>query len=96
MLLRHNVSRVGKIKFWPLVILPVVYFLSYEISYYQAFFPSSPVTASISSSLMLPILLFTYSANVSGLLVGIGFHSIARGTEKYSHARDYLIINTSL
>src|SRR5262249_36108769 len=50
LLLRYHIQRVGKVKFWVLVCFPVVFFLSYEISYYQSFYPSSPVTTAISSN----------------------------------------------
>jgi hypothetical protein len=78
LLLRHHIQRVGRIKFWILVTLPIVYFLSYEISLYQTIYPSSPVTAAISSSLTVPILLYTYSSIATGVLFGFGFRSISR------------------
>jgi hypothetical protein len=36
LLLRHNIRRVGKIKFWILVTLPLIYFGVYNISLYQS------------------------------------------------------------
>lgn len=89
--LRHNIKRVGRVKFWILVSFPVVFFLSYEVSYYQTFYPSSPVTTAISSNLMLLIWLDTYAITVSGVLFGIGFRSVSRSVNKPSHVRDYMI-----
>jgi hypothetical protein len=91
LLLRHNIKRVGRVKFWILVSFPVVFFLSYEVSYYQTFYPSSPVTTAISSNLMLPIWLDTYAITVSGVLFGIGFRSVSRSVSQHSHVRDYMI-----
>jgi hypothetical protein len=92
LLLHHHIQRVGRIKFWILVTLPIVYFLSYEISYYQSFYPSSPVTTAISSNLMLPILLYTYAITICGVLFGLGFRSTSRGLSQHIHVRDYMII----
>ena len=92
LLLRHHLQRVGKVKFWILVSFPVVFFLSYEISYYQAFYPSSPVTTAISSNLMLPIWLDTYAITFSGVLFGIGFRSVSRSVGQNIHVSDYMVI----
>jgi hypothetical protein len=91
-LLRHNIQRVGKVKFWILVGAPLVFFMSYYISYYQTFYPSSPVTTAISSNLMIPILLFMYSIILCGVLFGIGFRSVAVFVSHSIHVRDYMII----
>jgi hypothetical protein len=66
--------------------------MNYEISLYQNFFPSSPVTTAISASLTLPILLYTFSGNVGGVLFGIGFWSVSRAVNQHSHVRDYMFI----
>jgi hypothetical protein len=92
LLLRHNIQRVGKIKFWILVTAPLVFFMSYYVSYYQTFYPSSPVTTAISSNLMIPILLFMYSIILCGVLFGIGFRFVAMFVSPSSHVRDYMII----
>src|SRR5215831_6570159 len=92
LLLRHHIQRVGKVKFWVLVCFPVVFFLSYEISYYQAIYPSSPVTTAISSNLMVPIWLDTYALSIAGVLFGIGFRSISRSVSHHVHVRDYMVI----
>ena len=92
LLLRHHIQRDGRTKFWILVTLPAVYYLSYEISLYQTIYPSSPVTTAISSSFTIPILLGTYSYVVSGVLFGFGFRSVSRVISQYSHVRDYMVI----
>jgi hypothetical protein len=91
-LLRHNIQRVGKVKFWILVSAPLVFFMSYYISYYQTFYPSSPVTTAISSNLVIPILLFMYSIILCGALFGIGFRSVAVFVSHSRHVRDFMIV----
>lgn len=92
LLLRHHIQRDGRTKFWILVTLPAVYYLSYEISLYQTIYRSSHVTTAISSSFTIPILLGTYSYVVSGVLFGFGFRSVSRVISQYSHVRDYMVI----
>lgn len=92
LLLRHHIQRVGTIKFWILVTFPVVFFLSYEVSLYQQLYPSSPVTTAISSSLALPIMLYTYAVTICWVLFGFGFRSVSRALRQHSHVKDYMII----
>ena len=92
LVLYHHIQRVGRVKFWIIVTLPVIYFMSYYISLYQAFNPASPVTSAISSNLMLPILLYTYSIIICGTLFAFGFRSIAKSISPRSHARDYMMV----
>jgi hypothetical protein len=91
-LLYHNVKKVGKAKFWILVVLfPLVYFSTF-ISVYEIIFPTNPVTEAISSNFMIPILLFVYSGIAIGVLFGLGFLSVARSTRGKTHAGDYMVI----
>lgn len=92
LLMRHYVQRIGKVKFWVLVTVPLIYFMSYYISLYQTTNPNSPVTAAVSSNLALPILLYTYSIIVCGILFGIGFRSVASSLAPGGEIRDYMII----
>jgi hypothetical protein len=91
-LLYHNIRRIGRVKFWILVVMPLVYFISNFISLYQVIFPSSPVTQAISSNFLVPILLYTYSGIAVGVLFGLGFLSIATSTKGKTHAADYMTI----
>jgi hypothetical protein len=92
LLLRHHIQRVGRVKFWIIVTFPVIFFLSYEMSLYQQYYPSSPVTTAISSSLTLPILLYTYATMICGILFGFGFRSVSRTLHEHSQVRDYMVI----
>jgi hypothetical protein len=92
LLLRHNVRRIGKVKFSVIVTLPLIYFMSYYVTLYQQFYPTSVVTEAISSNFMIPILLYTYSYMACGVLFGAGFLSISRHIGHSNHVRDYMII----
>jgi hypothetical protein len=92
LLLRHNIRRVGKIKFWILVTLPLIYFGVYNISLYQSLYPSSPVTTAISSNLMIPLFLLVSATTLCGVLFGIGFWSVARFVSHATDVRDYMMI----
>lgn len=92
LLLRHHIQRVGRVKFWILLTFPVVFFLSYEMSLYQQLYPASPVTTAISSSLTLPILLYTYAITICGVLFGFGFRSVSKALRQHSHVKDYMVI----
>jgi hypothetical protein len=92
LLLRHNIQRIGKIKFGILVTSPLIFFMSYYIPYYQALNPTSPVTTVTSSNLLIPVFMITYSITLCGILFGMGFRSIARAVGKRINVRDYMII----
>jgi hypothetical protein len=91
-LLRAHMRRVGRIKFWVLVILPLVYFMSYNLSLYQSLYPNSPVTTVTSSSVLIPLLLLVFATTLCGILFGIGFWAVSRFLRRGSDVRDYMII----
>lgn len=92
LLLRHHIQRLGRLKFWVVVTFPLVFFMSYYISYYQTFNPSSPVATAISSNLRIPIFMITASTTLCGILFGIGFWSLAKGLPPGNRVKDYMII----
>lgn len=91
-LLRAHIRRVGRIKFWVLVILPLVYFMSFNLSLYQSLYPNSPVTAAVSSNLLIPLLLLVFATTLCGILFGISFWLISRFVSHAGDVRDYMII----
>jgi hypothetical protein len=91
-LLRAHIRRVGRIKFWVVVILPLVYFMSYNLSLYQSLYPNSPVTTVASSSVLIPLLLLVFATTLCGILFGIGFWAVSRFLRHGSDVRDYMII----
>jgi hypothetical protein len=92
LLLYHNSKRIGRVKFWILVSLPIVSFMSIFISFYQDIAPTSPVTEAISSNFMIPILLLNYSGLAVGVIFGLSFMLIGRFLKHGIHSRDYMIV----
>jgi hypothetical protein len=92
LLLYHNFKRIGRVKFWILVSLPIVSFMSIFISFYQDIAPTSPVTEAISSNFMIPILLLNYSGLAVGVIFGLSFILIGRFLKHGIHSRDYMIV----
>lgn len=76
-LLTYRSSRIGRIKYWVIIALPLVYFLSQFISSFtDEFAPlisSDPVTIAIVLTLI-----FTLSKLAGGILFGLAFWSIAK------------------
>jgi hypothetical protein len=91
-LLRHNIYRIGKIKFGALVTFPVVYYLAYVIFLYPTIYPDSPVTQAIDENFMTSLLLYNGAGITSGILFGLGFLSVARFISRGNDVRDYMSI----
>ena len=92
MIIRHNIRRIGKVKFWALALLPLIYFLSYDVTLYQEIYPDSAVTQAISENFAIPILLSTASATACGILFGLSFLLIARSISSTIHIGKYMLI----
>jgi hypothetical protein len=73
MILRHNIQRIGKVKFWILVLLPIVGFMSYFVTLYQVLYPESTVTQALSENFAIPIILGSAAVSALGIFFGWGF-----------------------
>jgi hypothetical protein len=71
LLLYHNFKRIGKIKFWVLVSLPTLIFLSTTLTIYQQINPTGLVVQATPIYYMIPILLMNYSALAVGIIFGL-------------------------
>jgi hypothetical protein len=87
-LLRQNRRRLGRFKFYTIVILPLVYYfgviqltLSYAFSYYQILSPVQTYTFNTINSIL--------TRPVGGMLFGIAFWIIARNIEN-KNISDYM------
>lgn len=93
LLLRHNIQRIGKMKFWVLVTTPIVFFMSfYLLSYELLNVGPSPTNEEDLSAIVLPILLVLLSAEAAMVLFGLGFRSIARSISQSNNVRNYMMI----
>jgi hypothetical protein len=93
LLLRHNIQRIGKIKFWILVTAPMVFFMSFYIGFYQSINGSpTPTNEEDLSAILLPIMLTLLSSEAAIILFGLGFRSVARSIIETNKVRDYMMI----
>jgi hypothetical protein len=92
LLLYHNFKRIGKVKFWVLVTLPVLIYLSTTLTIYQDINPTGLVAQATPIDYMIPILLMNYSALAVGIIFGISFILIGRFLKHGIHSRDYMLI----
>jgi|SRR5215204_983820 hypothetical protein len=90
LILRHNIHRVGKVKFWALVIPPILFFMGFYITFYETINPPDPNTEQLPP--LAIILIILYSAMTAGILFGVGFLSIAKSFRSETNIRDYMLI----
>lgn len=91
MFLYHYSQKLGKTKYWIIISLPLVYFLSqfatFLLNIFDPFMKVSPVFFGVLLSIIFPI-----SKAVGGVLFGIGFWTTARTINKSNIVRQYLVI----
>jgi len=92
MLLRHYSQRLGRIKYWVILGIPLVYFLiQFQPLFLNLFYQSlqsDPMLFSILSTLI-----FTFSKPIGGILFGIAFWTTTRSLKKESVVRDFITIS---
>lgn len=93
LLLRNHARKLGRVKFWLLVVIPLAYFIT-------PFIPS--LLGQIATPLMrsdplfaaiLFTLIFAASKPVGGILFGIAFWTVARAVRESTIIRDYMIMS---
>jgi len=92
LLLYHNFKRIGRIKFWVLVSLPTLIFLSTTLTIYQQINPTGLVAQATPIDYMIPILLMNYSALAVGVIFGLSFILVGRFLKQGIHSRAYILI----
>jgi hypothetical protein len=95
LLLRHNIQRIGRLKFWVLVSTPMVFFMSFYIGFYESVISvnASPTpTNEDLSSILLPFMVIILSGQAAIILFGLGFRSVAKSISQTGKVRDYMII----
>jgi hypothetical protein len=92
LLLHHYSQKVGRIKYWILVSLPLVYFLSQFptllLNFFNPIIRENPI---FFGSLLTFV--FTLSKPAGGILFGIAFWTISRHMRRAIAVRDYLMIS---
>ena len=92
LLLYHNFKRIGQVKFWVLVTLPVMSFMGILTVIYQEIDSTSLASLLTTSNFMIPIWLLYYSGLSMGVIIGLSFILIGRFLKQGTHSRDYMII----
>ena len=90
LLLRHNIYRIGRLKFWALSSTPLVVFSTIYLSLYQvipSFGTDDPINA-----IVIPILFIIYAGIAAAILIGLAFSSIAKALSNETSIKDYLFI----
>lgn len=91
MFLYHYSKKIGKTKYWIIISVPLVYFLSqfatFLLNVFDFFMQESPVFFGVLLSVIFPI-----SKAVGGVLFGIGFYTTSRIINKSNIVRQYLVV----
>jgi hypothetical protein len=88
LLLRHYTHKLGNVKYWIILAIPLGYFLSQFVILVGPFIQADPVTISIFLTL-----LFTLSKPIGGILFGIAFWIMSRSISSENVVRNYLTIS---
>lgn len=92
LLLKHYSKKLGKAKFWIIISIPLVYFLSQflplPLELLSSYRLDNPITFSIIYTLV-----FAVSKPVGGILFGVAFWVIARSISHESKVREFLMIS---
>jgi hypothetical protein len=91
LLLRHYSQKLGKVKYWIIMVAPVGYFLTQFMILYLNLFASLLQGNPLFFSVLLT-LVFTLSKVAGGILFGIAFWAVAKNIRQTSIVRDYVII----
>jgi hypothetical protein len=92
LLLHHYSQKVGRIRYWIVVTLPLVYFLSqFPTLFLNVFGPLIEENPFFFGYLLTFV--FTLSKPAGGILFGIAFWTISRNLPRTTVVRDYLVIS---
>ena len=93
MLLRHYAHKIGVLKFWIIISLPLLYFVSQfltlSIRLYDPLIDLDPIFFSIFLTI-----LYSLSLTIGGILFGLAFWLTAKKFSYGDDVRNYLIITT--
>lgn len=91
-LLRHYSKRLGNFKYWVLLGIPLVYFLSQFLSLFFNLLSNLLQLEPIFFGLLFTMI-FSLTKPAGGILFGIAFRMIGKNISQSSSLRDYLIIS---
>jgi hypothetical protein len=92
-LLHYQIKKIGKIRFFTLVTLPIVLFFFVFIYHYDELYSlTENMNFDESVVFMLQIFIVMFSIALCGILYGIGFKSVANLLKMSPHIERYLIM----
>lgn len=91
LLLHHYSRKLGKIKYWIIVSIPLIYFISQFQSLFFGIFNEIGITDPFLFGTIFA-LIFNSTSPVGGILFGIAFWTIATNVNRKA-VRDYMIIS---
>ena len=86
-LLYPYIRKFGKIKFWAIMVAPMVYYLINFPLFVLGFF-----TPSENSDAMTNIIIFNFATIFTGIIFGVAFLSVANTLKKDSELRNHMIV----
>jgi hypothetical protein len=90
-LLHHYSQRIGRIIYWIIVGVPVVYFLSQILTLWPILSQPSPDVSELYTLYLLTF--YTLSPMAGGILFGVAFWTAARSIRHNSIVKDYMNIS---
>ena len=85
-MLRHYSSRIGRIKFWILVVIPLVYYVSILLDALGIYNPKT------EAELFIYYVYASLNGIIGGLLLGMLFWSISRSMKPNKKVMNYLLL----
>jgi hypothetical protein len=93
LLLRHYSTRIGRVRYWVIVCIPLAYFVSQFIPIFVDQIARPLITQNPIFMAIVFTLIFTVSKPVGGILFGVAFWIMAKALRHTSVVRDYMIIS---
>jgi hypothetical protein len=92
LLLHHHSQRLGRVKYWIIVSIPLVYFLSQFLSLFLNLFPALFQSQPIFYNIFFTMI-FTLTKPAGGVLFAVAFWIVVRSFSPHNIVRDYMIIS---
>jgi hypothetical protein len=93
LLLRHYSTRIGRVRYWVIVCIPLAYFVSQFIPIFVDQIARPLITQNPIFMAIVFTLIFTVSKPVGGILFGVAFWIMAKALRHTIVVRDYMIIS---
>jgi len=89
MILHHYTNRLGRIKYWTIVSVPLIYFLTQFVSFSTGLFATLLASDPTFYGILLSVI-FMVSKAAGGILFGFAFWTIGRTIRGRSLVKDYV------